>query len=95
VCCRMDGVLMDKVAYQNLRFAVEMEFLNVLNNPQCDERAGINSLMRLFLSALAQQEVARQRSVRKFKTFRRNPEAIAPSWAYRKPGTVPGFPTLR
>ena len=91
----MDGLLMDRVAYQNLRFAVEMEFLNALNNPQCDERAGINSLMRLFLSALAQQEVARQRSARKFKTFRRNPESIAPSWAYRKPGTVPGFPTLR
>ncbi|UZM15475.1 hypothetical protein LZV00_06945 [Pseudomonas kielensis] len=86
---------MDKVAYQNLRFAVEMEFLNALNNPQCDERAGINSLMRLFLSALAQQEVERQRSVRNFKTFRRNPEAIAPGWAYRKPGTVSGFPTLR
>jgi len=86
---------MDRVAYQNLRFAVEMEFLNALNNPQCDERAGINSLMRLFLSALAQQEVARQRSARKFKTFRRSPESIAPSWAYRKPGTVPGYPTLR
>ncbi|UXZ19961.1 hypothetical protein KZH41_15530 [Pseudomonas sp. YeP6b] len=86
---------MDKVAYQNLRFAVEMEFLNALNNPQCDERAGINSLMRLFLSALAQQEVARQRSVRKFKTFRRNPEAIAPSWAYRKPGTLPNLPVFR
>ena len=91
----MDGVLMDRVAYQNLRFAVEMEFLNALNNPQCDERAGINSLMRLFLSALAQQEVTRQRAARQFKTFRRNPEAIAPSWAYRKPGTAPGFPTLR
>lgn len=86
---------MDRVSYQNLRFAVEMEFLSALNNPQCDERAGINSLMRLFLSALAQQEVSRQRAARKFKTFRRNPEAIAPSWAYRKPGTVPGFPTLR
>lgn len=86
---------MDRVSYQNLRFAVEMEFLSALNNPQFDERAGINSLMRLFLSALAQQEVSRQRSARKFKTFRRNPEAIAPSWAYRKPGTVPGFPTLR
>ena len=91
----MDGFLMDRVTYQNLRFAVEMEFLNALNNPQCDERAGINSLMRLFLSALAQQEVARQRSARKFKTFRRSPESIAPSWAYRKPGTVSGFPTLR
>ena len=91
----MDGFLMDRVAYQNLRFAVEMEFLNALNNPLCDERAGINSLMRLFLSALAQQEVTRQRAARKFKTFRRNPEAIAPSWAYRKPGTAPGFPTLR
>ncbi|MGP5469926.1 hypothetical protein ACTXNP_27035 [Pseudomonas helleri] len=86
---------MDRVTYQNLRFAVEMEFLNALKNPQCDERAGINSLMRLFLSALAQQEVTRQRAARKFKTFRRNPEAIAPSWAYRKPGTAPGFPTLR
>lgn len=86
---------MDRVAYQNLRFAVETEFLNALNNPQCDERAGINSLMRLFLSALAEQEVARQRSARKFKTFRRNPESIAPSWAYRKPGTSPNFPTFR
>ena len=86
---------MDRVAYQNLRFAVEMEFLNALNNPQCDERAGINSLMRLFLSALAQQEVARQRSARKFKTFRRNPESIAPSWAYRKPGARPNLPTFR
>ena len=86
---------MDRVAYQNLRFAVEMEFLNALNNPQCDERAGINIFMFLLLSALAQQEVVRQRSARKFKTFRRNPESIAPSWAYRKPGTVPGYPTLR
>ncbi|MFL1553490.1 hypothetical protein ACI77I_31205 [Pseudomonas sp. D47] len=86
---------MNRDTYQNLRFAVETEFVNALNNPQYDERAGINSLMRLFLSALAEQEVARQRSARKFKTFRRNPETVAPSWAYRKPGTVPGFPTLR
>lgn len=86
---------MDRVAYQNLRFAVEMEFLNAFNDPQYDERAGVNSLMRLFLSALAEQEVSRQRSARKFKTFRRNPESIAPSWAYRKSGTAPGFPTLR
>ena len=91
----MDGVLMNRDTYQNLRFAVETQLLNAINDPQCDERAGINSLMRLFLSALAQQEVTRQRAARKFKTFRRNPEAIAPSWAYRKPGTAPGFPTLR
>ncbi|GLX91988.1 hypothetical protein Pfra02_45560 [Pseudomonas fragi] len=86
---------MDRVAYQNLRFAVEAEFINAINNPQYDELAGINSLMRLFLSALAQQEVTRQRSARKFKTFRRNPEAVAPSWAYRKPGTIPSSPAIR
>lgn len=86
---------MNRDTYQNLRFAVETQLLNAINDPKFDERAGVNSLMRLFLSALAEQEIARQRSIRKFKTFRRNPEAIAPSWAYRKPGTVPGFPTLR
>lgn len=76
---------MDRVAYQNLRFAVEAEFINALNNPQCDDRAGINNLMRLFLSALAQQEVNRQRSRREFKTFRREPDVIVPSWAFHPP----------
>lgn len=82
---------MDRVSYQNLRFAVEAEFINALNNPQYDECAGVNSLMRLFLSALAQQEVARQRSLQKFKQTGATLSLSRPVGAYRKPGTVPGF----
>lgn len=82
---------MNPVSYQNLRFAVEEEFTNAFNNPQYDKCARVNSLMRLFLCALAQQEVARQRSVQKFKQSGATLSISRPVGAYRKPGIVPGF----
>lgn len=74
---------MDRVAYQNLRFAVEAEFINASNDPNSDCHTSVNSLMRIFLSALAQQEVQRQRSRREFKTFRRRNDVVVPGWAFK------------
>ncbi|MFW9088220.1 hypothetical protein ACOI7N_27245 [Pseudomonas sp. P2758] len=74
---------MDRVAYQNLRFAVEAEFLNASSNPNADQHTSVNSLMRIFLAALAQQEVQRQRSRREFKTFRRRDDFAVPGWAFK------------
>lgn len=76
---------MDRVAYQNLRFAVEAEIINANSDSDFDQTSSVNSLMRIFLSALAQQEVNRQRSRREFKTFRRKPDVIVPSWAFHPP----------
>lgn len=86
---------MDRANYQSLRFAVETEILDSTNRPELDQHAQVNNLMRIFLSALAEQEVNRQRSARKFKTFRRKPDAVAPSWAFREPGSRPNYDPVR
>ena len=74
---------MDRVDYQNLRFSVECEFENLLSNAASDKSSSVNNVMRLFLHALAQQEVRNQRSRRDFKLFRKNPETIVPGWAFK------------
>ena len=84
---------MDKSAYQILRFSVESDIKNAFHDG-ADPDVLLNSVMRLFLSALSQQEVARQRCNRQFLTFRRNPDVKPPSWAFRKPGIDSRLPTL-
>lgn len=90
----MDGFLMDKRQFQALRWNVEADIRNHLSDESLVNSIA-NDVMRTVLTELSSQAVSRQRNKRQFLTFRRNPEVIAPSWAYRKPGTVPGFPTLR
>ena len=90
----MDGLLMDKRQFQSLRWNVESDIRNHVSD-EALVKSIANDVMRTVLADFSNQAVVRQRNNRQFLTFRRNPEAIAPSWAYRKPGTVPGFPTLR
>ena len=85
---------MDKQQIQVLRWNIEAD----IRNHVIDEdliKSIANDVMRTILIDFASQAVSRQRNRRQFLTFRRNPEAIAPSWAYRKPGTVFDFPILR
>ena len=85
---------MDKKQFQSLRWNVESDIRNHVSD-EALVKSIANDVMRTVLADFSNQAVVRQRNNRQFLTFRRNPEVIAPSWAYRKPGTVPGFPTLR
>lgn len=85
---------MDKKQFKVLRWNIEADIRNHVTDESLIKSIA-NDVMRTVLADFSNQAVARQRNKRQFLTFRRNPEAIAPSWAYRKPGTVPGFPTLR
>ena len=85
---------MDKKQFQALRWNIE----SGVRSHVADEelvRSITNDVMRMVLSELSAQAVTRQRIRRQFLTFRRNPQTIAPSWAYRKPGTASGLPALR
>lgn len=85
---------MDKKQFQVLRWNVESDIRNHVTDEALIKSIA-NDVMRTILADFATQAVNRQRNHRQFLTFRRNPETTAPSWAYRKPGTVPVFPTLR
>ena len=84
----------DKKQFQVLRWNVEADIRNYVTD-EALVKSIVDNVMRTVLADFSNQAVIRQRNKRHFLTFRRNPEAIVPSWAYRKPGTVPGFPTLR
>lgn len=85
---------MDKKQFQVLRWNVEADIRNHVTDESLVKSIA-NDVMRTVLAEFSNQAVVRQRNKRQFLTFRRNPEAIPPSWAYRKPGTDPGFPILR
>jgi hypothetical protein len=85
---------MDKKQVQVLRWNIEADIRSHLADESVIKIIADN-IMRTVLADFSNQATARQHTKRQFLTFRRNPEAIAPSWAFRKPGTVPGFPTLR
>ena len=83
---------MDRIDYQALRFSVENQLAD-FDSCSTDVRALANSLMRVFLQAMATQQVKRQVLKRELLTFRRDPNIIPPSWAYREPGSN-RLPTL-
>ncbi|MDY0833558.1 hypothetical protein [Pseudomonas sp. SED1] len=85
---------MDKQQFQVLRWNIESDIRNHVTD-EALVKSIANDVMRTVLTDFSNQAIVRQRSKRQFLTFRRNPEVIAPSWAFRKPGTVPDFPTLR
>ncbi|TBN31551.1 hypothetical protein [Pseudomonas sp. BGI-2] len=85
---------MDKEQFQILRWNVEANIRKHIADELLVNSIA-NDVMRTVLAEFSNQATARQHHKRQFLTFRRNPEATAPSWAFRKPGTVPGFPTLR
>lgn len=85
---------MERTDYLKLRFDVQQELANGVGTDYLDVDSLVSSVMRLFLHSLSDSEVKRQRAIRKFKTFRRNPEFKVPSWAYRKPGISSRLPTL-
>lgn len=79
---------MNRVDYQNLRFAVE----NQIADFECgllDSAALANSVMRLFLQAASTEQVKSQVSRRELLTFRRDRQVTVPGWAYKVPGTTP------
>lgn len=84
---------MDRVDYQNLRFAVESQIVD-LDNGILDRDAVVNRVMRSFLQAVATSQVKRASSKRAFQTFRRDAKTKTPSWAFRKPGISSRLPTL-
>lgn len=84
--------IMDKSTYQQLRYSVENQLVD-FDSGNIDSVALTNSLMRLFLQAMSAEQVKHQVSKREFLTFRRDPNLIPPSWAYRKPGSTQ-LPTL-
>lgn len=83
---------MDRVDYQNLRFTVENQIAD-FDSGNSDSSALVNSLMRVFLQAMATEQVKRQVLKRELLTFRRDPKLIPPGWAYREPGSN-RLPTL-
>ncbi len=85
---------MDKSNVQVLRWEIES---SVRQHIQDDDiaLALTNQIMLNVLDNFASQAVARNAKKKHFLTFRRTPGVTVPGWAYRKPGTVPGFPTLR
>ncbi|WLH26789.1 hypothetical protein PSH76_13535 [Pseudomonas sp. FP215] len=85
---------MDKKQFQVLRWNIEADIRNHISDESLVKSIA-NDVMRTVLIDFSNQAVARHRSKRQFLTFRRNPEVIAPSWAYRKPGIISVFQTLR
>lgn len=85
---------MDRIGYQKLRFDVQQEIANGFTSEIFDSEVLTNSVMRLFLHAISEDQVKSRRIASQFKTFRRNPDLKAPSWAYRDPGTSSRTPTV-
>jgi hypothetical protein len=85
---------MDKKQFQVLRWNIEADIRNHISDESVVKSVA-DSVMRTVLADFSSQATARQRNKRQFLTFRRNPEAIAPSWAYRKPSNFSDFSTLR
>lgn len=86
---------MNKSEYQMLRYAVEVEVGNVCGvYPNGDADLLVSSIMRLFLQSINESARKTHAAKRKFLTFRRNPENIAPSWALHNPGISSRLPTL-
>lgn len=76
-----------------LRFAVESAIAD-FDNGIIDRPAVVNGVMRNFVQAMAAEQVARSAAKRQFLTFRRDPEATVPGWAFRNPGNASRLPAL-
>ncbi|MCP1445493.1 hypothetical protein J3D54_004625 [Pseudomonas sp. GGS8] len=82
---------MERRDYLNLRFAVEQE----ISNSAVDTDALVNNLMRLFLQSISNAEMKRQAIAQQFRSFKRNANTTAPSWAYKNPGLSDRIPTMK
>lgn len=85
---------MDKQQFRVLRWDVESKIRLYIDDESSVMKL-TNEVMRALLDELSAQVTERNRKRRCFLTFKRDPEVSVPGWAYRKPGTAPGFPTLR
>ncbi|MDT3734536.1 hypothetical protein [Pseudomonas soli] len=83
---------MDKQQFRVLRWNVESKIRLYIDDESSVVKLA-NEVMRTLLDELSAQVTERNRKRRDFLTFRRDPEVSVPGWAYRKPGTAPGFPT--
>jgi len=88
----LEHKVVNKSVYQQLRFSVENQIADH-HSGNADSCALVNSLMRVFLQAMATEQVKRQVLKRDMLTFRRDPKLNPPSWAYREPDSN-RLPTL-
>lgn len=85
---------MDREAYLNLRAHVHQVICDAMQSTVADAEITTNNIMRTLLQTLTAADIKRQRGLQELKNFRRNPDATAPSWAYREPGISSRLPTL-
>ncbi|NUT79847.1 hypothetical protein [Pseudomonas brassicacearum] len=85
---------MERQDYLKLRFEIHQEIVSGLESA-VDEETLTNNLMRRILHSFSAAEVKRQNIAQQFKSFKRNPNTIVPSWAYNNPGLRDRIPTLK
>jgi len=85
---------MEREAYLNLRAQVHEVICDAMQSTVADPETTTNNVMRTLLQTLTAADIKRQRSLQELKNFRRDPDATAPSWAYREPGISSRLPTL-
>ncbi|CAN7478841.1 hypothetical protein LJR232_003130 [Aquipseudomonas alcaligenes] len=81
-------------SHQRLRYALESEIGARVTDTQV-ARDTLNACMVHVLNALEQQQTARNELDRQFHNFHRDPDATAPAWAFREPGSRPQRNPLR
>lgn len=80
--------------HKALRAALEAQVVHLAPDYTA-RRTLVDSLMRAALGALEAEEQSRAELHRQFTEFQRDPDAQAPSWAYRTPGSRPQCKPLR
>ena len=82
------------MSYQNLRFGIECEVSSVVVDPQVAAQL-VNSVMARFVSALANEQIAKHRIDEQFKSFDRSSKVPLPKWAHKHQGTSPSITPVR
>lgn len=85
---------MERSKYLILRSTVELEVIDQLG-VTAESNALINSIMRHFLSFSCAEVVQRNKGRLALRSFRRDPNAQIPGWAYREPGIRPKYNPVR
>lgn len=85
---------MERSKYLILRSSVELEIIDQFG-ATAESNALINSIMRHFLSFSCAEVVQKNKGRLALLTFRRDPNAQMPGWAYREPGSRPKYNPVR
>jgi len=92
--CTMGLHLMDRMSYQTLRFSVECEVSAIVHDAEVSAQL-VNSVMARFVSALANEQIAKHRIDEQFKSFDRSLKVPLPKWAHKHQGTSPSITPVR